>query len=174
MILFFFGSSYAPSGTTLAILFWYNFFGFFSTLLVNLLIASGKQVFDAWVSLFLLLGNVAMNLLLIPRFSYNGAAIATVFTEIVGTCMMMIYLCKHPAIRLVFPMKETFTALKVNIPFLILLIFLKGFLGVSLVPFILLGISSYLVLVLALRAISWQALKNYFSHWDQWAKGIKK
>ena len=140
---------------------------------MNLLIASGKQVVDAWISFFLVLGNVVMNLWLIPQFSYNGAAIATVVTEIVGTCVMMIYLSKHPAIRLTLPVKELFTTLKVNIPFLILLIFLKGPLGVPLVPLILLGISSYVVLLLALRAGSWQALKNYFSHWDQWAKGVK-
>lgn len=165
LILLFFGPSYAPSGVTLAILFWYNFFGFFSILLVNLLMAAGKQVVDAWISFLLVLGNIGMNLWLIPRFSYDGAALATVVTEILGTAVMLIYLSNHPAIRLPLPAKELTAALKVNLPFLILLIFLKGILRISLFPLILIGVVSYVGLLLLLRVVPAADLKNYFSHW---------
>lgn len=174
LILFFFGSPYASSGTTLAILFWYNFFGFLSTLLVNLLMASGRQVMDSWFSLLLLLANVGMNLWLIPQFSFNGAAIATVITEVAGTALMFTYLSRHSAIRLPFPGKELVTALKVNVPFFLFLVFLNASLHLSLIPIVLVGILTYPLLLLALRAVSWAGLKNYFSHWAEWREGLRK
>jgi len=165
LISLFFGSSYSPAGGTLAILFWYNFFGFLSTLFVNLLIATGKQKVDAWFSLFLLLGNVGMNLLLIPRFSFNGAAAATVLTEIAGTILMFAYLSRHPAIRLPDPRRDLVTVLKVNVPFFLLLLLLKGLFGLSGLGLAGFGILSYGLLLLVFRVVTWNSLKNYFSHW---------
>lgn len=174
LVLFFFGREYAPAGVTLGILFWYNFFGFLSTLLVNLLMACGRQIVDAWLSLLLLLGNVIMNLILIPRLSYNGAALATVLTEIVGTAVMLGYLVTHRMIRLPFPRRELVTALKINVPFILFLSCLKGIFGLSTLPFILIGVVTYGALLLGFRVISWARLKNYVLHWIDWAERIRK
>ncbi len=174
LVLLFFGREYSVAGMTLGILFWYNFFGFLSTLFVNLLMACGKQIMDAWLSLLLLFGNAVMNLFLIPQFSYNGAALATVLTEIVGTTIMLAYLVRERTIRLPFPRREVMTALKINIPFLIFLLGLKMIFALPLFVFILLGIFGYLALLLGLRIISLADLKNYALHWIDRAEEIRK
>ena len=55
---------------------------FLSHLFGYLVIALGKQTKLIWPNLFLVLFNVILNLLLIPKISYIGAALATVLTEI--------------------------------------------------------------------------------------------
>ena len=159
-----FGMEYAASGTTLGILFWYTFFGFFSTCLVNVLIVCGRQVVDAWVSFFLVLGNVGMNFFLIPRYSYNGAAIATVLTEVIGTSVMLIYALRHPAIRFPFPAQGLWTALKVNSVFLLSLLALKALFQIHVAWFILIGIFIYALLILGMRLVSFRDLRSYFAY----------
>lgn len=45
-------------------------------------IAVGKQVKLIWPNLFLVFFNIGLNLILIPKFSYIGAGLVTVFTEV--------------------------------------------------------------------------------------------
>lgn len=87
-----FGPQFEGSGTTLMILLWFTCVGFVSIVLVNILIACGKQMLDTWISLVLVAANIVMNAVLIPRFSYNGSAFATVLVEVLGTLLMAFYL----------------------------------------------------------------------------------
>lgn len=172
LIVLLFGAEYGRSGITLGILFWYTFFGFFSTLLVNLLIVCGKQIVDAWVSLFLVLGNIAMNFLLIPLYSYNGAAAATVLTEILGTGVMLAYAAGYSTIRLPLPLRELWNALKINALFLPILLLMKAFLQIPVIGFILLGVVIYAALLVGMRMVSFGEIKNYLSHGMRKLSGV--
>jgi O-antigen/teichoic acid export membrane protein len=57
------------------------FFLFVSPVFYNLLIAINRQRDLIAINLAALAVNVGLNLVLIPRFSYNGAAVATVLSE---------------------------------------------------------------------------------------------
>ena len=164
LIVLFFGPEYSPSGVTLAILLWYTLFGFFSTILVNVLIACGRQVIDLWISLCLVLANVGLNLILIPLYSYNGAAVATVLVEILGTVAMLTYLARKAEIRFLLPFQEIWPVLVINLFFFLVLIFLKTFLALTFFPFVASGVLLYLVLLLGARLVTWSDLKSYFSY----------
>ena len=163
LVIFLFGKGYARSGVTLGILFWYTFFGFFSTFFVNLLIVCGKQVVDAWISFFLVLVNIGMNLLWIPSYSYHGAALATVMTEVFGTLAMLIYALKHPLLRLSFPLRELGEALKVNLLFLAALFSIKIFFPLPVLGFVGAGILIYALLLWGMQWVSFEDLKSYLS-----------
>ncbi len=62
---------------------------YLDTLLLEIFIASDSRSIFLKISLFIFLFNVAANLLLIPRFSYFGAAAATLISEFI---LMQIYL----------------------------------------------------------------------------------
>jgi O-antigen/teichoic acid export membrane protein len=160
LIVLLFGTEYAPSGLTLGILLWYTFFGFLSILFVNLLIVCGRQIVDTWISLFLVLANAGMNFWLIPRWSYNGAAAATVLVEVLGSAAMGFYLTKHPVIRLSFPPWEIGRVIKTNVLFLIFLCGLKGFVQVPVLWFVLLAGGAYVLLLFIMKLVSFSDFRN--------------
>jgi len=162
LILLFFGAEYAPSGITLTILLWYTFFCFIGSLLANILIACGKQVTDMWISGLLVLLNVALNALLIPRLSYNGAALATVTTEAMGVIIYFRYGAKDPEIRLNLPRRELANVFKVNLLFAALLLLAKKILHLGAVPFVFLGIIVYGALLFGFRIVTWKEAKTHF------------
>ena len=55
---------------------------FINNLGAHLLFAANKQRYFAWINLIAAIINILLNLLLIPRFSYMGAAFTTLVTEI--------------------------------------------------------------------------------------------
>jgi len=57
---------------------------FLNAPLPYLLVAAGKQTQLIWRNLFSLIVNIILNLILIPYFSYNGAAVATILAELMS------------------------------------------------------------------------------------------
>lgn len=163
LISLLFGPEYQPSQATLVILLWYTFFNFLATLLVNVLIACGRQAVDAWISFFLVLGNSGMNFLLIPSYSHNGAALATVLTELFGTALMLTYMAKHPMIRLPLPRREAWNALKINALFFSVLTLLKIFFPIPVIGLIFVGMIIYALLLLGMRLVSLDEIKSYLN-----------
>ena len=161
LILLFFGPEYAPSAATFTVLLGYTFFCFIGSLLANVLIACGKQAADMWISFFLALFNIGLNIMLIPTYSYNGSAVATVFTEVMGVGIYFWYAIKNSQIRLFFPKRESWDALKINLIFLVTLLFIRWALKLPVIAFILVGILVYAGLLLVFRMISWSTVKNY-------------
>lgn len=87
MIFIVFGPQFANSTPALQVLIWAGISLFFGCLYIDVMQATGKQ---KRATLLLGIGavvNIVMNLLLIPRFSLVGAAIATLVTQI--TCLML-------------------------------------------------------------------------------------
>ncbi len=78
-----FGLSFAPAATTLRILMVALWIIFTNYLLTNLLLAYRRQIAFARMAALCAGLNVALNLLLIPRWQMAGAAFATLVTETV-------------------------------------------------------------------------------------------
>ncbi|GEM_PF-1084492 len=163
LIPVFFGNEYAPAGFTLAILCWHTFFSFLGGLLANILIGCGRQTVDMWISLILVLVNVGLNFCLIPIYSFNGAALATAVTELVGMIVYFTFTLKDPAIKISFPLKEFLLALRVNLPFLVILIGLRLFLRIPVLLIVLTSIFLYGILLFWFKIVTWKDIKNYFA-----------
>jgi O-antigen/teichoic acid export membrane protein len=76
------GDTYASSVTTVKILVWAGVPSFLNGALNTMLLASGREKVFLWTSGVCTVFNINANVLLIPRFSFYGAAAVTVFTEL--------------------------------------------------------------------------------------------
>ena len=83
LILLFAGAGYLPhSAIALEIIIWYMPFGFINSVTQYVLIALNQQRFLTRAFLIGLAFNVGANLLLIPRFGYQAAAVVSIFSEL--------------------------------------------------------------------------------------------
>jgi len=92
IILLLYEVQFFDSIKVLQILIWATAIIFINLSLGQLLVSMNKQNITTISTAICALINVALNLILIPYFSYNGAAIATVITEFTCTCIMLYYL----------------------------------------------------------------------------------
>ncbi|MDP3066978.1 MAG: flippase [Methanobacteriaceae archaeon] len=83
IILLVFGADFAPSVIVLQILIWTAVFTFAGATFSQLIQSINKQLLLTKISVMCLLINVVLNLILIPRYSYIGASIVTVLTEMI-------------------------------------------------------------------------------------------
>jgi O-antigen/teichoic acid export membrane protein len=84
----FYGAEYAPAGHAVRTLIAAETIGFFSTLAITALLATGGHRRYPLITLLGLVVNVSANLVVIPRWSYEGAALTTLLTEaIVGVLL---------------------------------------------------------------------------------------
>ncbi|MFW2383416.1 MAG: flippase [Acidimicrobiales bacterium] len=72
---------------------------YFTGLSFNALVAAGRNRWYPAVTLTGLIVNVGLNTVLIPRFSYEGAAAATLITEVVITSLLWGLLLRIPGLR---------------------------------------------------------------------------
>ena len=94
IILIVYGSNYLPSIKALKILIWAFFIICISSITSGLLNSINKQrlvTFGAGVGAII---NVILNLILIPKYSMEGAALATVITEILMFILYIYLTCK--------------------------------------------------------------------------------
>lgn len=82
IVSFIFGNNYAAVVPALTIVAWLVPIRFCGHILGTLLSASGNQEFRTLVSWLSVAVNVAINLVLLPRYGYIGAAIASVATSL--------------------------------------------------------------------------------------------
>ncbi len=83
IILLIFGAEYTPSIIALQILIWTMVFTFIGASFVQLLQSINKQLILTKISFICLVFNVILNLILIPKYSYIGASVVTLITEII-------------------------------------------------------------------------------------------
>ena len=86
-----FGATYAAAVPALRILVWSIVVAWVRNVVQMGLIARHEQSFVLRTSLWSAAANVALNLLLIPRFGMTGAALATVATETIRTLIALVY-----------------------------------------------------------------------------------
>lgn len=94
-----YGSGYSQSITALRILIFVLIFLFPVTLFIHTLAASNRHKKLALISFTGVIVNVLLNYIFIPRFSYIGAGIATIITEIVVCLLLYAALSKFVWIR---------------------------------------------------------------------------
>ncbi len=108
IILFIFGEGFTNSIIALQILIWTIVLTFVGVAFVKLLESTNRQRIITKISLICVVVNILLNLLLIPKFSYIGSSIATVFTELVlvGSIIFLTYRLGYgipiPVIRDIF------------------------------------------------------------------------
>jgi O-antigen/teichoic acid export membrane protein len=76
------------------------FFSYLTQVPNYTLVAIKKQFALIWVYVFLIVLNVILNLILIPKYSYNAAAAVTVFTEILAFVFSWYLLIKFTDFRM--------------------------------------------------------------------------
>ena len=90
IIMAIYGEQFLSSILTLRILIWSEIFVFLGTIHVSILISAGLQRLDFIFTSSSAALNILLNLLLIPRFSIAGAAVATVISYGLGVPMSCI------------------------------------------------------------------------------------
>lgn len=78
-----YGETYVPASGALAIAIWYTTFSVLGVARGNWLVCEEKNQYAKWFVLFGAITNVVLNLVLIPKFGINGAAAATLVTQLV-------------------------------------------------------------------------------------------
>lgn len=94
IIFIIYGAEYANSVMALKILIWAFFIICISTVSSTLLNSAGKQKIVAIGTCLGAILNISLNLFLIPRYSLEGAAFATVITEVFGFLIYFYYVMK--------------------------------------------------------------------------------
>lgn len=87
IILLIFKSAYIPSILTLQIVIWVLPFTFVNYILGSLLTSMNKQYTVLKITIICLTMNVGLNLILIPSYSYLGAAFVTVITDALSVAL---------------------------------------------------------------------------------------
>lgn len=86
-----FGAEFVSGGQAAGVLVVAEMCGSFSILALTILTAVGRHGRYPWVAFGGLLLNIGLNLVVIPRFSFDGAAVTTLITEVfVLVCMAML------------------------------------------------------------------------------------
>ena len=84
-----YSSQYALASPAMQILIWTVVFLFINGVATSLLNSIGKEVSVTKIYVIAAIFNIALNYLMIPVLSYNGAAITTVLSEILIFILMM-------------------------------------------------------------------------------------
>lgn len=87
IISFLYGKQFLSSSPVLSILIWAEVFVFMGVVNNTILIATNRQIIDPLFTGTSALVNIALNLILIPRYGFVGAAIATLIAYPTGPVM---------------------------------------------------------------------------------------
>jgi O-antigen/teichoic acid export membrane protein len=79
-----YGQEFAPSVPALQILIWAAALMYVTTVQGTTLIAADRQMLNTKISALCVVLNIALNFIVIPKFSYVGASLSTVATELFG------------------------------------------------------------------------------------------
>lgn len=103
IIIFTYSSEFMPAVPVFKILVVMTMVVYINALYYNILLIFDHQKKIFFAVLFGAILNVVLNLLLIPIFGITGAAIATVFTQLVYLSMCIYYTSKHTWVRPFYP-----------------------------------------------------------------------
>jgi O-antigen/teichoic acid export membrane protein len=149
IILFLYGEDFLPSARALEILIFAGGIIFISTLVSTTLTAVNKQRINMWLSLINVFCNIVLNLLLIPKWSYIGASIATVITEGIGCVFAFMINLKNFEIS--FLKWSYLRYLTIGIPIALSVVPIKALQGFHILMIIPLVSLAYLITLLILQ-----------------------
>ena len=157
IILFIYGSGYTTSVAALQTLIFVVPLIFITYLLGNILGAVNKQRILTIVAFANAIFNIILNLILIPKFNYIGASIATVATEGLGFILMYMYISRY-----FFKISLTQNILKTlfsSILVLIIVYYLKF--NLNWIIAAILGFFMYLLLLFVLKIVTREDLELF-------------
>ncbi|MGZ4861753.1 MAG: flippase [Halobacteriota archaeon] len=96
-----FGVAYGNSAIALQILIWATVFIFLTAAFLRLFESSNRQMIVTKITAAGMVENVALDIILIPRFSYVGTSIATAATE-----LTVLLLCVFVSSRITYPLSK--------------------------------------------------------------------
>lgn len=89
------GKEFSASAAPLRWLLFAVWFIFLGNLLGRAIIALDEQKKAAWIYFGGMIFNIIANLIVIPKYSYNGAAATTVFTEFIITGLLLLLIARR-------------------------------------------------------------------------------
>ena len=150
IILIIYGGSYNASIPTLQALIFVVPIIFITSLFGNILGAINRQRIVTIVAGANALLNITLNLILIPKFSYIGASVATVATEGLGFILMFIYISKY-----FFKISVTQNMLKTIFSSILVLIFVYYLkINVNWIIAAILGLFAYVALLYVMKIVT--------------------
>lgn len=168
IILFLSNSDYLPGWQAMMILGLAGIFIYLSGMMGEVMIAKDLRKKMIAISTFILCFNIALNLYLIPRYSYNGAALATLISEII--LFSISYSISKRVVTLSFDLVRIFKLIFISALTAILAFGLKS-LGLFFIPNILLIIIFYLTTCYFFDAVPKAVVANYLtSISNKWPK----
>ena len=99
IIILFFGKEYLASSNALSILMWTVSITILCGVCSNLLNAAHKEKYVTLILMASAIFNAITNLFIIPKYSYIGAAITTITTDILGTILFLYSIYKLGGLR---------------------------------------------------------------------------
>ncbi|MGZ7209337.1 MAG: flippase [Methanobacterium sp.] len=153
VILLIFGSEFIPAILTLQVLIWTIPFLFINGLSGNLLNSINRQLTITKTTSIAAVVNIALNLVLIPKFSLYGSSFATVVTEIMLLVILTHILLKTDYLELKSVLKSMPSILISNVILIIFVIFLRD---INLFLLIILSSIVYVLAIFLTKAIDKQ------------------
>ena len=150
IILLIFGAEYVHSIIALQILVWSSVFIFLSGAFGRLFESLNMQIMVTKVTGTCAALNVILNLLLIPRYSYVGASIATVMTEFAALILVFIWSLR---IGYAIPNKKLLDVSKIAIASIIMGAFIIYFNNLNLLILVLLSALLYFIFLYIFKGI---------------------
>jgi len=150
IIFWIYGMEFSGSVTALQILIWALVFTSINPILTRLLTSIGEQKLNTVSHTLCAIVNVTLNLILIPTLNYNGAAVATVITNIVFSMLNFYFIFKHMRI---LPPYRIFMRLIISILFIAIFIYFASHI-LNILLTISLAIGTYLVTLMVLKVLN--------------------
>lgn len=144
-----YGEGFSQSSVALAILIWYFVIGSFGWLLGIILQSINKQKIFAFSMMLCATANILLNLVLIPKMSYIGASLTTVFTNI-----MAFFILYHFVSKYFYKLSIVRTIFKPTISGIIMAISIYLMNDIGLFSTISIATIIYLIMLLLFRVIS--------------------
>jgi len=152
IIILIFGKAFMESAPALQILIWGTVFTFGNAAFVQLFQSINKQIITTKITFIGMIVNIALNLLLIPKFSYIAASFNTLITEFIVFAMVL-----YLASRLGYINNGKILiqdTLKIILSSLIMGIFIFIFKDLNLFILILTSILLYIILLFVFKGIN--------------------
>ena len=149
IIFLVYGSEFAGSVTALQILIWALIFASLNSVSLNLLISIDRQKLNLLIMGLCAVANIALNFMLIPMLCYNGAAIATVISNVAVFALSFYFASKYLQIPIAYKV-----SIKPIISGLVLGVFVYYFSYVDIFLLVPLSGIIYLTALLALKTFS--------------------
>jgi O-antigen/teichoic acid export membrane protein len=160
IILFIYNSQYSNSILALQILIWSAVFICFSNTFGCLAGSANMQKASMKIAGICMVINVALNLMIIPVYSYIGASVTTVATELLSLALYFI-LCSRIGYGITKPM--LLNVVKISIASLAMGVFIIYAFNVSLIPLIIVSAAFYLVLLYVIGVFGNEDIKLLLS-----------